>query len=172
MQFPQELYDDPQLFADFAAAYGHEPPRQWLDLIQSGNVQLQQAAAAVLPTRHPSQLYAGLTEGVILFLALAIIWVKPRRAGTVAGGFGIVYALMRLLNEEFRQPDAHLGYEALGLTRGQWLSIALLVAGIALVGLVQWRKTAKLGGWRGGGKALAAASPGKSAVAEQSRSGG
>jgi phosphatidylglycerol:prolipoprotein diacylglycerol transferase len=150
VQFPQALYDDPALFNAFAEAYGREPPRRWLDLIQSGNVELQQAAAAVLPTHHPSQLYAGLTEGVVVFVVLAVLWLKPRRAGTIAGWFGIVYALMRLLNEQFREPDAHLGYQALGLTRGQWLSVGLLVAGVLVLGWTRWRKTPRLGGWREG----------------------
>lgn len=87
--------------------------------------------------RHPSQLYEAGLEGLFLF-ALVFIgsrwlgWLK--RPGLVAGVFGIVYALSRILVEFVRLPDVQLGY-LLGtgwLTMGQVLSVPILVAGIAL----------------------------------------
>ena len=150
VQFPQEVYDDPSLFDRLTLAFGRELPRNWLDRLQSGHVEIQRAAAEVLPARHPSQLYAGLTEGLIVFAVLAALWCKPRRPGTIVAGFGLVYALMRMLNEQFRQPDTHLGLQALGMTRGQWLSVGLLAAGV-IVGVIAWRKKGEaMGSWRRG----------------------
>lgn len=150
VQFPQEIYETQGMYDQMTAAYGHELPRNWLDLLQSGNVALQQAAAAVLPTRHPSQLYAGVLEGLVVFAVLALLWVKPRRSGTIGGAFGITYAVMRLINEQFRQPDTHLGLQALGLSRGQWLSLPLLLLGVVVLVGVYKMKTRPMGGWRRG----------------------
>ena len=79
--------------------------------------------------RHPSQLYQFALEGVALF---AIVWwfsAKPRPAGTVSGVFLAGYGLFRFIAEFARQPDDFLGFLALGLTMGQWLSLPMIVAG-------------------------------------------
>ncbi len=92
--------------------------------------------------RHPSQLYEGLLEGVLLFLVIRYFThnrLALRRPGTVAGIFGIGYALSRIFVEFFRLPDAHIGYLAFGwLTMGMVLSLPILIAGI---GLVVWAQT-------------------------------
>ncbi|MEM8737682.1 MAG: prolipoprotein diacylglyceryl transferase [Planctomycetota bacterium] len=150
VQFPQTLYDNPDTYRAMVQAYGQELPPHWLDHLQAGNVKLQQAAAAVLETRHPSQLYAAVLEGLIVFAVLLWLWRKPRRAGSIAGAFCITYAVMRLFNEFFRQPDAHLGLQAWGLSRGQWLSIPLLLLGISVIILAVRFKTPRMGAWRRG----------------------
>ncbi|MBB6429747.1 prolipoprotein diacylglyceryl transferase [Algisphaera agarilytica] len=150
VQFPQEAYESQELYNALTQAYGRELPRNWLDLLQSGNEALQQAAIEVLPARHASQLYAGVLEGLVVFAVLALIWLKPKRSGTIAGAFGITYAIMRLINENFREPDAHLGEQLLGLTRGQWLSVPLLLAGVGLVVLAYRLKRPLMGSWRRG----------------------
>jgi phosphatidylglycerol:prolipoprotein diacylglycerol transferase len=43
--------------------------------------------------------------------------------------FLTLYALFRFLIEFFREPDAHLGYLALGLSMGQLLCQLMAVAG-------------------------------------------
>ncbi|MEM1108703.1 MAG: prolipoprotein diacylglyceryl transferase [Planctomycetota bacterium] len=150
VKFPQEIFESQETVDAMTAAYGKPLPRNWLDLLQSGNEALQQAAASVLPARHPSQLYAAGLEGLVVFAVLALIWVKPRRMGTIAGAFGITYAIMRLINENFRQPDTHLGLQALGLSRGQWLSVPLLLVGVGLIAFVYRLKSPAMGGWRRG----------------------
>ncbi|MEO1235265.1 MAG: prolipoprotein diacylglyceryl transferase [Planctomycetota bacterium] len=148
VRFPQEAFDSDETYFALQDAFGRELPRNWLDLLQSGNEALRQAAIEVLPTRHPSQLYAATLEGLVVFLVLAIIWIKPRRAGTIGGAFCVTYAVMRLVNENFRQPDTHLGLQALGLSRGQWLSVPLLLLGFVLIALAWKFKTPRMGGWR------------------------
>jgi len=150
VQFPQEVFETQAMYDAMTAAYGRELPRTWLDMLQSGNEALQQAAIAVLPARHPSQLYAATLEGLVVFAVLAVVWMKPRRAGTIAGWFGVTYAVMRLINEYFRQPDTHLGLRALELSRGQWLSVPLFLAGVGLIAWAAYRKTMPMGGWRHG----------------------
>ncbi len=41
--------------------------------------------------------------------------------------------LARTFVEQFRQPDAHLGYLAAGTTMGQWLSAPMLIIGVVLI---------------------------------------
>ena len=84
--------------------------------------------------RHPSQLYQAALEGLALF-ALTMILVRAgalRRPGLVAGAFVAGYAVARIVGEQFRQPDAQLGFLAGGLTMGTILSIPMLMAGLAV----------------------------------------
>ncbi len=83
--------------------------------------------------RHPSQLYQFALEGLALF---AILWWfsrKPRPAGAVSGAFLVGYGAFRFLAEFARQPDDFLGLLALGLSMGQWLSLPMIAAGLAML---------------------------------------
>jgi phosphatidylglycerol:prolipoprotein diacylglycerol transferase len=40
---------------------------------------------------------------------------------------------MRFVAEYFREPDAHLGLLALGLSMGQWLCVPMLLVGVAMM---------------------------------------
>ena len=55
--------------------------------------------------------------------------------------FLILYGGFRVAVELFREPDAHLGFIAAGMTMGQLLSGLMIVAGIALF-LVRKKQTA------------------------------
>jgi phosphatidylglycerol:prolipoprotein diacylglycerol transferase len=87
--------------------------------------------AGPLP-RHPSQLYQFALEGLLLFVLLWLYARQPRRTGEVSGAFLVGYGSLRLLAEYFREPDAHLGLLSLGLSMGQWLSLPMVLAGVAL----------------------------------------
>jgi phosphatidylglycerol:prolipoprotein diacylglycerol transferase len=86
--------------------------------------------------RHPSQLYEAVLEGLVLFVVLAVLSrseIIRKRPGVLLGVFLLGYALARTTVELFRQPDAHLGILAAGLTMGQWLSLPMVVGGIYLI---------------------------------------
>ena len=84
--------------------------------------------------RHPSQLYQFALEGALLFVVVLWFSSKPRPAGAVAGVFGIGYGVLRFVAEFFREPDAHLGFQALGwVTRGQILCIPMILIGAFLL---------------------------------------
>jgi phosphatidylglycerol:prolipoprotein diacylglycerol transferase len=88
--------------------------------------------------RHPSQLYQALLEGVLLFVILLILSRREeirRRPGTLTGTFLIGYGIFRLVGELFREPDVQLGFLALGLTMGQWLSVPMVLFGVYCI----WR---------------------------------
>lgn len=106
------------------------------------------ALAPLLEPRHPSQLYQAGLEGLALLVLFALIWIKPRKPGVIGGAFLWGYATVRILGEQFRMPDQHLGYQLLGLTRGQWISVAMLGIGIALAVYWSRRDVEKIGGWK------------------------
>ncbi|HET9114168.1 MAG TPA: prolipoprotein diacylglyceryl transferase, partial [Burkholderiales bacterium] len=83
--------------------------------------------------RHPSQLYEFGLEGLTLFALLWIYSSRPRPVGAVSGLFLAGYGTFRFLVEFSREPDDFLGLLALGLSMGQWLSLPMIVAGIAMM---------------------------------------
>jgi phosphatidylglycerol:prolipoprotein diacylglycerol transferase len=56
--------------------------------------------------------------------------VTKKNPGRLSGEFLIFYALARITNEFFREPDASL---ILGISRGQFYSIFLIVGGLLLI---------------------------------------
>ncbi|NDV25344.1 prolipoprotein diacylglyceryl transferase [Desulfovibrio sp. JC010] len=83
--------------------------------------------------RHPSQLYEGALEGLLLFLILWFWSSRPRQRGTTTGIFLMGYGFFRAFVEFFRQPDPQLGFIAFGwLTMGQLLCVPMILAGLAL----------------------------------------
>lgn len=84
--------------------------------------------------RHPSQLYEGVLEGLVLFVVLWIFAAKPRKPGAVAGLFALLYGVFRFGVEFVRVPDVQLGYLAFGwLTMGQVLCLPLMLVGFWLL---------------------------------------
>ncbi len=119
-----------------------------LEATQSHNTAVIEHLAPLLSPRYPSQLLAALLEGLLIFVITLYVWRKPQKPGLVTALFFIVYALVRIYNEQFRLPDLHLGYQLFGLTRGQWLSVGLLIAGISCYAYWSRRKAPAIGGWR------------------------
>ena len=84
--------------------------------------------------RHPSQLYQFALEGLLLFVILLWFSRRPRPTWAVSGVFAIGYGVLRSFAEFFREPDAHLGFQAFGwVTRGQILCLPLIAVGIAML---------------------------------------
>jgi phosphatidylglycerol:prolipoprotein diacylglycerol transferase len=88
-------------------------------------------SGSTLP-RHPSQLYQFALEGLLLLVLLWIYAARPRPTGQVSGMFLTGYGSLRFIAEFFREPDSFLGLRALALSQGQWLSLPMIAAGIAL----------------------------------------
>ena len=85
-------------------------------------------------SRHPSQLYEAILEGVILFLILIYFINKDylKKPGLISGLFLIFYSLFRFFVEFFRVPDEQIGYLLLNLTMGQIISLVFALIGITL----------------------------------------
>ena len=102
------------------------------------NPAVKQAIEPYLTPRHPSQLYEAALEGVLLFAIL--FWVRMKFPklphGVLTGLFFLCYAVFRIFVEQFREPDAEL----LGpLTKGQFLSLFMVLAGAAFLAAGCWR---------------------------------
>ncbi len=83
--------------------------------------------------RHPSQLYQAGLEGLTLFVILWWYSARPRARGAVSAIFLIGYGVLRFVAEFFRNPDEGVfGVLTYGISMGQWLSVPMIVAGIAL----------------------------------------
>jgi phosphatidylglycerol---prolipoprotein diacylglyceryl transferase len=82
--------------------------------------------------RHPSQLYQFALEGLALFALLWWFSSRPRPRAQVSAVFLMGYGAFRFLAEFGREPDSFIGLLALGLSYGQWLSLPMIAAGIAL----------------------------------------
>ena len=99
--------------------------------------KLSETLGEYLPARHPSQIYEALLEGALLF---TILWVVRLRfpkapAGLITGMFFALYAVFRILGEQFREPDAAMvGF----LTKGQFLSFFMLLFAAAFFAYA-WR---------------------------------
>lgn len=83
--------------------------------------------------RHPSQLYEFFLEGAVLFVILWLYSNRPRPVGSVGGLFLLGYGCFRFIVEYFREPDAHLELNALGLSQGQMLCVPMILVGIGLI---------------------------------------
>lgn len=98
--------------------------------------------------RHPSQLYEGILEGLVLFFVLRYFTHSAKRfrtPGFVAGVFVAGYACARISVEFVRLPDEHIGYLAGGwLTMGMVLSLPILLVGLWSIatsaGRTPWRR--------------------------------
>lgn len=91
--------------------------------------------------RHPSQLYEALLEGLLLFVIIYWFSSKARPRMAVSGVFALGYGAFRFIVEYFREPDAHLGLQTFGLSRGQWLCVPLIAVGLTLLFIAYRRKT-------------------------------
>ena len=86
-------------------------------------------------SRHPSQLYEAILEGILLFLILLYFQKKKylKVPGLISGLFLTFYSLFRFLTEFFRAPDEQLGHLLLNLTMGQIISIIFFLIGTYLI---------------------------------------
>ena len=114
---------------------------------ERGNSEVTQAMGVALTPRYPSQLIESFLEGTVVFVVLMWYWRKPRKPGMLLAIFGLTYSVVRVIGEQFRLPDHGIGFDALGLTRGQWLSVAMFVACLVYLYFVNKSQAKPIGGW-------------------------
>lgn len=143
----------PELLSQFdsvageAADRGFNPHGPVADLLietSRENEGFRALLGEILHSRHPSQLYEAAVEGLIPCLALLAVRLRWKNLyhGILTGIFFLVYALGRITVENYREPDAaHI----LGMTRGQFYSLFMILVGIAfLVYAVRHKRTNEL----------------------------
>ncbi len=92
--------------------------------------------------RHPSQIYQGLLEGLLIFVILRVATARfglLKKRGLAAGLFMVLYGVVRIFGEQFREPDAGL---IMGLTRGEVYSLPMIVVGLGFIVFALGRKPA------------------------------
>ncbi|MDF1814582.1 MAG: prolipoprotein diacylglyceryl transferase [Verrucomicrobiales bacterium] len=92
-------------------------------------------AETLLQTRHPSQIYQALCEGLMV-LAVRLKW-KNAYHGFISGLFFITYGIARILVENVRQPDSSY---IMNMTKGQFYSVLMLFVG---AGFIVWSLVTK-----------------------------
>lgn len=167
VKFPQEVFDEhapeltPQQMLDLSRlATKHAMPgdltfdqqyQRLLHVLQAGGergAEIQRELAPLLAARHPSQLYQAAAEGLVLGAVLWWVWRKPRVPGVVGCWFMITYGVLRIVTEFWRLPDGHLAVQRIaGLSRGQWLSVVMVLVGALLLVHFTRRGGEKVGGW-------------------------
>ena len=87
-------------------------------------------------SRHPSQIYEAILEGIILFLIINYLALKKEllyRAGYVSATFLIFYSILRIFSEIFREPDLHLGLLFNYFSMGTLLSLFTIIIGLFII---------------------------------------
>ncbi|MCK3657841.1 prolipoprotein diacylglyceryl transferase [Pasteurellaceae bacterium Pebbles2] len=82
---------------------------------------------------HPSQLYEAVLEGLVLMLILNLFIRKTRPMAAVSGLFLIGYGTFRFLVEYVREIDHHVNTTADLITRGQMLSLPMIIGGVVIM---------------------------------------
>ena len=87
-------------------------------------------------SRHPSQIYEALLEGVLLFILINFLALKKNlliKTGYISGLFLILYSILRIFSEIFREPDSHIGYIFNYFSLGILLSLLTLIIGFVII---------------------------------------
>ena len=86
--------------------------------------------------RHPSQIYEAILEGIVLFILINFIALKKQlilKTGYISGLFLIFYSIARIIGENFREPDIHIGYFFNYFSMGTILSAITFLAGCLII---------------------------------------
>ena len=89
-----------------------------------------------LISRHPSQIYEAILEGLVLFFILLVACKRYRilrTPGNASAIFLICYGVFRIISEIYRLPDEQIGYIFGQVTIGMIISIPMMVLGIMLL---------------------------------------
>ncbi|MFE8595791.1 prolipoprotein diacylglyceryl transferase [Archangium violaceum] len=135
--FPAEIH-----LSSFVPA---QPTRLAVERLPSSSFDIMQVAHAapqvmdelllILNPRHPSQLYAAIFEGLLLFVILYAVRTRARQPpeGLLCGLFLLLHSVFHIGVGFFREPrdgDPLWG----GLAQGQLFSLPLVAVGLSLIG--------------------------------------
>lgn len=156
VKYPQELLtdsfrDSPGKIAQLRDSLGSIPGGRQISVddlysfIQNGNQEFIDLVQPVLTAYYPSQIFQAITDGPILMIILALLWLRPRKPGVISCSFLMAYGVLRFCTEFFRQPDEGVAL-LLGFSRGQVLSSLMILSGAVILGFALRRDVKPLGG--------------------------
>jgi phosphatidylglycerol:prolipoprotein diacylglycerol transferase len=83
--------------------------------------------------RHPSQLYEGILEGIVIAILIFLYRKRKQFDGALIAIYGLLYGTARFIIEFWREPDSQLGYlYGEWLTMGQIQSFIMILCSIAI----------------------------------------
>ena len=140
IKYPEELLTAPPEIQMAALeslgplASGTDPIGNAVRAAASGNAEIAERLAPHLTAYWPSQIFQATAEGPVLLAVVLAAWFfwRNRRPGTVGAIWLLSYGILRITTEQFRQPDEGVSL-LLGLSRGQVLSVAMVLAGSTLL---------------------------------------
>ena len=95
-------------------------------------------------TRHPSQLYEAFLEGIVLFILVNFLFLKKNlNFGKTSFLFLVLYGIFRIIAEQFREPDKHIGYIFNFISLGSLLSIAMIIFAFIFVSKINPNEKSK-----------------------------
>lgn len=164
MKFPTEMLEwtDPAKFQQLAlnlragglalpnGLQGAEVAHWAIARVQEKVPGAADAVAPLLTTRYPSQLFQALLEGLSAWLIVVYLARRPQKPGVLCGTWLAAYGVFRFIAEFWREPDSHLKnmeFAAIGLSRGQLLSVAMVLCGVGVVAWARLQAAPKMGGW-------------------------
>ncbi len=141
MKFPLEYLDFPEPLrrsADMAMSQAVGIPVngwgnfEFIAELCRHNEVARETLGRFLAPRFPSQLFEAVGEGLIIFAVLITLRLLWRKApdGIFSALFCFLYAAARISAECFKEPDAPMWGS---ITRGQYLSFAVIALGIAFL---------------------------------------
>jgi len=96
-------------------------------------IYVQDSTTHALLLRHPSQLYEGFLEGIVIAILIYLYRHHRKFDGALIGIYGILYGTARFIVEFWREPDVQLGYLYGGwLTMGQLQSLVMILISIGV----------------------------------------
>jgi phosphatidylglycerol---prolipoprotein diacylglyceryl transferase len=119
----------------WGVVFPHSLPAELAQLSPQALRTLHDSGALDAYARHPSQLYQAALEGLVLFVVLWCVSRTPRARYLVSGLFALLYGVFRFAVEFVRMPDNGIYLAWDWFTKGQLLSIPLIVLGLYLI----WR---------------------------------
>ena len=82
--------------------------------------------------RHPSQLYEGFLEGIVIAILIYLYRNHRKFDGALVGIYGVMYGTARFIVEFWREADVQLGYYDGWITMGQIQSLVMIMLSIAI----------------------------------------
>ncbi len=82
--------------------------------------------------RHPSQLYEGFLEGIVIAILIYLYRNHRKFDGALVGIYGVMYGTARFIVEFWREADVQLGYYNGWITMGQIQSLVMIILSIAI----------------------------------------
>lgn len=153
MKFPQALFengnagsavrDGAALAPGVLNVNGSHQQVSYLIEESRSNPKLLESLGNHLQARHPSQLYEAILEGLLIFAILLFLRIRfpfPKMPhGILAGLFFLLYAVFRIVVENFREPDSAM---IAFLTKGQFYSLFMILVGLGFIFFSLWKKKA------------------------------